>query len=120
MPDLEQPVENPCSIQDESNDPILKDTLIEALKTIFDPEIPVNIYELGLIYALAISPERDVTVQMTLTTPACPVAQTFPSTVESTLLQIPNVNSATVVLVWDPPWNQNMISEAGRMKLGMI
>lgn len=105
---------------DASRHQTLLDKLIEQLKTVFDPEIPVNIYDLGLIYHIEIGPDADVVVQMTLTSPGCPVAQTFPATVESTLTQLPEVNSAMVVLVWDPPWTKDRMSELAKLQLGWL
>ncbi|KTD08718.1 SUF system Fe-S cluster assembly protein [Legionella jamestowniensis] len=98
----------------------LKEAVVAALKTVFDPEIPVNIYDLGLIYDIAINEEQHVHVQMTLTTPGCPVAQTFPGTVEQTVNQVEGVNDCTVELVWDPPWTQDRMTEAARLELGIF
>lgn len=97
----------------------LREKVIAALKTIFDPEIPVNIYELGLIYDIDINDQHDVAIKMTLTTPGCPVAQTFPMTVEQTIAILSDVNSCTVELVWDPPWTMDRMSEAAKLELGM-
>lgn len=95
--------------------------IVAALKTIYDPEIPVNIYDLGLIYRVkADSETRVVHVQMTLTTPGCPVAQTFPGTIEGTLLMLPNVKQAEVEVVWEPPWTMERMSEAAKLQLGML
>ncbi len=91
----------------------------EALKKCFDPEIPVNIWELGLIYSVDVSPEHDVTVRMTLTAPACPVAGTLPGEVEAKVLSVPGVKSAKVELVWDPPWHPDMMSRLAKVMLGM-
>src|SRR3989338_5608137 len=90
----------------------LKDAVIAALKSVFDPEIPVNIYDLGLIYDVSIDPDYHVQVKMTLTTPGCPVAQTFPGTVENAVNQVEGVSDCTVELVWDPPWTQDRMTEA--------
>lgn len=98
----------------------LKEAVITQLKTVFDPEIPVNIYDLGLIYDVSINDERHVHIQMTLTSPGCPVAQTFPGTVEQTVNQVEGVSDCTVELVWDPPWTQEKMSEAARLELGMF
>ncbi|ASQ46665.1 SUF system Fe-S cluster assembly protein [Legionella clemsonensis] len=98
----------------------LKETVIAALKTVFDPEIPVNIYDLGLIYDITINEEQHVHIQMTLTTPGCPVAQTFPGTVEQTVNQVEGVNDCTVELVWEPPWTQERMTEAARLELGIF
>ena len=88
----------------------LHEQVVNSLKTIFDPEIPVNIYDLGLIYDIAIDDEQQVHIQMTLTSPGCPVAQTFPGTVEQTINQIPEVADCTVELVWEPSWTQERMT----------
>lgn len=98
----------------------LKEAIIAALKTVFDPEIPVNIYDLGLIYDVIVNEDQHIDVKMTLTTPGCPVAQTFPGTVEQAVLKVEGVNECSVELVWDPPWTQDRMSEAARLELGMF
>lgn len=98
----------------------LKEAVISGLKTVFDPEIPVNIYDLGLIYDIQIDEKDDVHIQMTLTSPGCPVAQTFPGTVEQAVNQVEGVNDCTVELVWDPPWSNDRMSEVARLELGMF
>ena len=98
----------------------LTDDLIEALKTVYDPEIPVDIYELGLIYKVDVSDDRDVLVEMTLTAPGCPVAGEMPGWVETAVEKVPGVRSARANLVFDPPWNQHMMSEAARLETGML
>lgn len=98
----------------------LKELVIGALKTVFDPEIPTNIYDLGLIYDIAINDEQHVHIQMTLTSPGCPVAQTFPGTVEQAVLQVQGVSECTVELVWEPPWTQERMSEVARLELGIF
>jgi FeS assembly SUF system protein len=98
----------------------LREKIIEALATCYDPEIPVNIYELGLVYDLDISPERAVLVRMTLTSPACPVAGSLPPEVEAKVRAVPGVSSARVELVWDPPWSMERMSEAARVQLGFF
>ncbi|MGR3985275.1 MAG: DUF59 domain-containing protein [Gammaproteobacteria bacterium] len=97
----------------------LQARVVDALKTIFDPEIPVNIYDLGLIYRVEIK-DTFAEVDMTLTTPGCPVAQTFPGMVEGAVKLVPGISGAVVNLVWDPPWTQALISEAARLELGLI
>jgi FeS assembly SUF system protein len=92
---------------------------IEALRTCFDPEIPVNIYELGLVYDVKVAADGGVLVNMTLTSPMCPVAQSLPKEVEAKIKAIPGVSAARVNVVWDPPWNPGMMSEAARLTLGM-
>jgi FeS assembly SUF system protein len=98
----------------------LKGELVKALKTVYDPEIPVNIYDLGLIYRLDVDDKGEVEVDMTLTAPGCPVAQTFPGTVESALRQVPGVSEARVELVWDPPWSQDRMTDAAKLELGLF
>lgn len=98
----------------------IKDAIITQLKTVFDPEIPVNIYDLGLIYDITIESEGAILIQMTLTSPGCPVAQTFPGTVEHAVAQVEGVTSCTVELVWDPPWTQERMTEAARLELGIF
>jgi FeS assembly SUF system protein len=98
----------------------LKEDVIEMLKTIFDPEIPVNIYELGLIYDIDISASGNVVIKMTLTAPGCPVAQTFPGDLENKISSIDGVNKVHVELVWDPPWTRDQMSEAAQLQLGMF
>jgi FeS assembly SUF system protein len=94
--------------------------VIAALRTVYDPEIPVNIYDLGLVYELTVQPDGAVHVRMTLTAPGCPVAQTFPGMVEATVRSVPGVADAQVELVWDPPWSRERMSEAARLELGML
>jgi len=94
--------------------------VVEALKTVFDPEIPVNIYELGLIYDVAIQEDGAVEIKMTLTSPGCPVAGSLPGEVKNKVETVPGVASADVELVWDPAWNPSMMSEAARLQLGMF
>ncbi|WP_058533421.1 SUF system Fe-S cluster assembly protein [Legionella saoudiensis] len=98
----------------------MKEAVITALKGVYDPEIPVNIYDLGLIYDVSIDEEAHVAVQMTLTTPGCPVAQTFPGTVEQAVNQVEGVRDCTVELVWEPPWTQERMTEAARLELGIF
>jgi FeS assembly SUF system protein len=96
----------------------LEEQVVDALRAVCDPEIPVNIYELGLIYKIDASTE-DVIIQMTLTKPGCPFAGSLPIEVKSRVLEIPEVKSVKVQLVWDPPWNPDMITEAGKLQLGL-
>ncbi len=102
------------------NDINLKEKIIEALKGIFDPEIPVNIYDLGLIYNIDITVDNDVKIEMTLTSPACPVAQTFPQTVQDSILKVDGVSGVAVELVWDPPWDKDRMSEVAKLQLDMF
>lgn len=98
----------------------LKSKVIECLHTIYDPEIPVNIYELGLIYEVDILPINNVQVVMTLTAPSCPAAQSLPIEVDQKVKQIEGVNDVHVVVTWNPPWNKTMMSEAAQLELGML
>ncbi|MEI7931865.1 MAG: SUF system Fe-S cluster assembly protein [Alphaproteobacteria bacterium] len=98
----------------------LTDDLISQLKTVYDPEIPVDIYELGLIYKVDISDERDVVIDMTLTAPGCPVAGEMPDWVRDAALQVKGLKSATVNLTFDPPWDQSMMSDEARLQLNMF
>lgn len=98
----------------------LEDKIIEALKTIYDPEIPVDIYELGLIYEVKISPEKNVDIEMTLTSPNCPVAETLPKEVEDKVASVETVQSAAVNIVFDPPWDKDMMSEEAKLELGFL
>lgn len=98
----------------------LKGEIEAKLRTIFDPEIPVNIYDLGLIYNVAIDAEGQVDIDMTLTAPGCPVAQTFPGTVEGEVGQVEGVGDVHVELVWDPPWTPERMSEAAKLQLGLL
>jgi FeS assembly SUF system protein len=98
----------------------LEQRVIAALRTVYDPEIPVNIYDLGLVYELTVQATGAVHIRMTLTAPGCPVAQTFPGKVEATVRSVPGVTDAEVELVWDPPWSRERMSEAARLELGML
>ena len=98
----------------------LQAAIVEVLKSIYDPEIPVDIYELGLIYDVEVSEEGDATVTMTLTTPHCPVAESMPGEVELRVLSVPGVRDAVVNLVWDPPWDPSKMSDEARLELGML
>lgn len=100
-------------------DEILKEQIIETISTIYDPEIPVNIYELGLIYDIAIE-DGSVWVKMTLTSPACPVAGTLPIEVENKIASVPGVKNVELELVWEPPYSMDMMSEAARLQLGLL
>jgi len=93
--------------------------VLDAICTVFDPEIPVNIYELGLIYAVDIGAQGDIKVEMTLTAPGCPSAQELPEMVRDAVLTVPGVKNVTVETVWDPPWNPGRMSEEARLSLNM-
>jgi FeS assembly SUF system protein len=94
--------------------------IIEALRTVFDPEIPVNIYELGLVYKIDIEDDDKVLLEMTLTSPHCPVAETLPGEVEHKVASVPGVKGCEVQIVWEPPWNPSMMTEEAQLELGMI
>ena len=96
----------------------LKEKVITEIKKIYDPEIPVNIYELGLIYDIKIK-DKDVQVKMTLTTPNCPVAESLPKEVKDSILEIKDVDKVDLDLVWDPPWDKSMMSEAAKLELNL-
>jgi FeS assembly SUF system protein len=98
----------------------LTDQLIEKLKTVYDPEIPVDIYELGLIYRVDVSDEKDVAIDMTLTAPGCPVAGDMPGWVEEAVKEIPEVRSCRVELVFDPPWDPSRMSDEAKLQLNMF
>ncbi|MEL7197870.1 MAG: SUF system Fe-S cluster assembly protein [Pseudomonadota bacterium] len=98
----------------------LQQAVIDALKEIYDPEIPVNIYDLGLIYGVDVDDDADATVTMTLTTPHCPVAETMPGEVELRASSVPGIRDAEVNLVWDPPWSPEKMTDEARLELGML
>ena len=102
-----------------SNALSIEERIIEALKTVYDPEIPVNIVDLGLIYDLKIE-DSIVQVKMTLTTPACPVAQSFPQMVQDKILEVPGISTVSVDLVWDPPWTKERMSEVAKLQLNLF
>ena len=104
---------------DQLNTLKIKPLLVEAVSNVFDPEIPVNIYELGLVYDLDVDRANNVQVRMTLTAPACPAAQTIPIEVERRVREVPGVNDVKVAVVWDPPWTRDMMSEMAKLSLGM-
>ncbi len=100
--------------------PSLEDKIVEVLKTCYDPEIPVDIYELGLIYAVNVSPEGEVDIEMTLTSPACPAAGSLPPEVERKVSGLDGVKSVKVTVVWEPVWTPEKMTEAARLQLGMF
>ena len=97
----------------------LKDKIISEIKKIYDPEIPVNIYELGLIYKIDVKNDKKVIIEMTLTTPNCPVADSLPKMVKNNILKLAEINDVEVKLVWDPPWTKEKMSEAARLELNL-
>lgn len=102
------------------NQTIIEAEVIEALRTCFDPEIPVNIYEMGLIYSVKVDGAGALEIQMTLTSPHCPAAQSIPAEVEGKVRQIGGVTDMKIDIVWEPPWDQSKMSEAARLQLGMM
>jgi FeS assembly SUF system protein len=98
----------------------LRELIVEQLKTVFDPEIPVNIYELGLIYDVSVADDGKAAIRMTLTTPMCPAAEELPPEVETKAREVPGVTGVELALVWDPPWTPEMMSEAAKLDLGMV
>ena len=104
----------------ENSNTILKEAIIEALGTVYDPEIPVSIYELGLIYDVQISKTFDVKLLMTFTAPNCPVADSLPNEIKNKIEEIKEVNSANIDITWDPPWDKSMMSEEAKLELGFL
>lgn len=102
-------------VNEQSQQDQMRDKVIAALKTIYDPEIPLNLYDLGLIYAIDIDTKRSVTITMTLTTPHCPVAEAMPAQVETVVRQLVGVDTVKVNLVWDPPWDQSHLSDEAKL-----
>lgn len=113
MEDVERPTPD-------EGDPALREQVLEALKTVRDPEIPVNLVDLGLIYELIVNKDGVVYVEMTLTTPACPVAGALPGQVRDAISAVPGVQDVRVKLVWTPPWDKNRMSEEAKLELGLI
>lgn len=113
------PAEPAVTLSPEEQEAI-QEKIVAALKSCFDPEIPVNIYELGLIYDIDLKPTGAVGIQMTLTSPGCPVAGTLPGEVQSKVRAVPGVTAAKVDIVWEPPWTPERMSEAARLKLGLF
>ena len=97
----------------------LKEKIITEIKKIYDPEIPVNIYALGLIYDIKVDKENNVKVNMTITTPNCPVAESLPKEVKDSIMEIKEVNKVDLDLVWDPPWDKSMMSESAKLELNL-
>jgi len=97
----------------------LKEKIIKEIKKIYDPEIPVNIYELGLIYEVKVEKDNNIKVKMTLTTPNCPVAESLPKEVKDSIMEVKEVNDVDLELVWDPPWDKSMMSEAAKLELNL-
>lgn len=112
--------EKPAEVAADAPGSDLQAAVIEALKEIYDPEIPVNIYDLGLIYGVEIGPDNHAVVTMTLTTPHCPVAESMPGEVEMRVGAVPGVGLVDVDLVWDPPWSPGNMTDEARLELGML
>ena len=113
-------IEGAPLIAPSTTDHPLYDSVVEACRTVYDPEIPVNIYDLGLIYGVEISDDADALITMTLTTPHCPVAESMPGEVELRAASVPGIRDAEVSLVWDPPWGPDKMSDEARLELGML
>ena len=102
------------------NSLVIEAEIMEALRSCFDPEIPVNIYELGLIYDVKVEPPGAIEIRMTLTSPSCPAAQSLPSEVETKVKAVPGVTDVKIEVVWEPPWDPSRMSEAAKLQLGML
>ena len=120
MTDSTQPLEGTPLIAPSSTDHPLYEQITEACRTVYDPEIPVNIYELGLIYTIDINAENEVNIKMSLTAPGCPVAGEMPGWVADAVEPLPGVKTADVELVWEPPWGMDMMSDEARLELGFM
>ncbi len=120
MNDASQPMEGTPLIAPSTTDHPLYEQVVEACRTVFDPEIPVNIYELGLIYTIDIDTENAVQIKMSLTAPGCPVAGEMPGWVADAVEPIPGVKQVDVELVWEPPWGMDMMSDEARLELGFM
>ncbi|MBO6790104.1 MAG: SUF system Fe-S cluster assembly protein [Dinoroseobacter sp.] len=114
------PLEGAPLIKPSSTDHPLYESIIEAVRSVYDPEIPVNIYDLGLVYTIDISDEADVNVSMTLTAPGCPVAGEMPGWVADAVEPLPGVKHVNVELVWEPPWGMDMMSDEAKLELGFM
>lgn len=119
-PDMDEPTNAPSRDGLGPKEAVLHEKVVEVLRSIYDPEIPVNIYELGLIYDIAVNHLGEVYVRMTLTSPACPVAGTLPIEVETKIAALPEVTDCEVELVWDPTYSMEMMSEVARLQLGLL
>ena len=120
MTDQSQPMEGAPLIAPSSTDHELYDAVVDACRTVYDPEIPVNIYELGLIYTIAINEANEVAIKMSLTAPGCPVAGEMPGWVADAVEPLPGVKQVDVDLVWEPPWGMEMMSDEARLELGFM
>ncbi len=113
-------IEGEALIRESSTEHPLYDTVVEACRSVYDPEIPVNIFDLGLIYTINISDESDVSIIMTLTAPGCPVAGEMPGWIADAVEPLPGVKTVNVELVWEPPWGMDMMSDEARLELGFM
>lgn len=120
MTEQDAPLEGTPLIAPSSTDHALYDQVVEACRTVFDPEIPVNIYDLGLIYTIEINDQNEVRAIMTLTAPGCPVAGEMPGWLQDAIAPVPGVQHVEVELVWDPPWGMDMMSDEARLELGFM
>lgn len=114
------PMEGTPLIKPSTTGHAMYDTIVEACRTVFDPEIPVNIYDLGLIYTIEINDENDVSVLMSLTAPGCPVAGEMPGWVAEAIEPLPGIRTVNVALIWEPPWGMEMMSDEARLELGFM
>ena len=118
MNEVSSPMEGSPFITPSSTDHPLYNSIVEACRTVFDPEIPVNIYDLGLIYDVQVN-EKKAKIKMTLTTPNCPVAESLPKEVKEGAMQVEEIDDVNLELVWDPPWNKDMMSDAAKLELNL-
>ena len=119
-PETTRQLQTAGMIDDPNGSAALRSGIVKALSTVFDPEIPVNIYDLGLVYDVIVDSARNVGVRMTLTAPACPAAQVLPEQVRKAVAAVPGVSDVKVDVVWDPPWTRDRMSDAARLQLGMF
>jgi FeS assembly SUF system protein len=120
MDESQTPTSGDVETAEAPSPPSLEDKIVEVLKTCYDPEIPVDIYELGLIYGVKVSPEGEVDIEMTLTSPACPAAGSLPPEVERKVAGLDGVKTAKVNVIWEPVWTPEKMTEAARLQLGMF
>ena len=120
MPDQTDRVEGAPLIRPSSTDHPLYENIVDACRTVFDPEIPVNIFDLGLVYTIEINPESAVNITMTLTAPGCPVAGEMPGWVENAVNSVPGVKDVNIDMTFDPPWGMDMMSDEARLELGFM
>jgi len=120
MNDVPQPLQGAPLIAPSSVDHPLHEAVVDACRSVYDPEIPVNIYDLGLIYTITISPENEIQIIMTLTAPGCPVAGEMPGWVADAIEPLPGVKQVDVDLTWEPPWGMDMMSDEARLELGFM